>query len=173
MKAALNSFIIIIGSGLLSGCASYWGKVPYTPPPESETNMAKIRLIGNPPGFTISQHGKKPGAVDDTSIVILRPTHDLGFPKASSDSARYKETYYDTTVYANTPTRVGFRFLYGCRDVGYAFIPQKGETYEFKLSTSDKSGYCVLYATHLKYDAENNIYVDDSVEKYPNYTYSE
>lgn len=160
----------LAASLLLSGCATYWGKVPYTPPPDSEQNTANVRMIGNPPGFTISQHGKKDGAVDFTSVVVLRPTHDLGFPKASNDPARYKETYYDAKVYAGTPTRVGFRFLYGCNFVSYTFVPQKGETYEFRLSVSDKSGYCVLYATHLKYDSENQIYLDEKVEKYEGYT---
>lgn len=161
---------VIASVALLSGCATYWGKVPYTPPPETEQNIAKIRMIGNPPGFTISQNGKKPGAVDFTSVVVMRPTHDLGFPKVANDPDRYKETYYDTTVYAGTPTRVGFTFLYGC-EVGYTFVPQKGETYEFRLSVSDKTDYCVLYATHVKYDSENQIYLDDKVEKHEGYTY--
>ncbi|MNP54856.1 hypothetical protein D3C76_1494460 [compost metagenome] len=54
--------------------------------------------------------------------------------------------------------------------MSYTFVPQKGETYEFRLSVSDKSGYCVLYATHLKYDSENQIYLDEKVEKYEGYT---
>ncbi|WP_395301353.1 hypothetical protein V1599_08485 [Enterobacter sp. ECC-175] len=156
---------------ILSGCATYWGKVPYISPPESEENTANVRMIGNPPGFTISQFGNKPGAVDYTSLVILRPTHDMGFPKVSNDPERYKETYYDAKVYAGTPTRVGFKYYYGCSDVGHTFIPQKGETYEFRLSITDKTGYCVLYATHLKYDDVNQIYLDEKIKSYNGYKY--
>ncbi|MCD4242598.1 hypothetical protein KX462_29115, partial [Escherichia coli] len=111
--------------------------------------------------------------VDPSNMVILRPTHDLGFPKVNNDPERYKETYYDTNVYAGTPTRIGFKFLHGCEDVGYTFLPEKGETYEFRLSVTDKTGYCVLYASHLKYDSENKLYITENIEEYKGYVYRE
>ncbi|EOU7379525.1 hypothetical protein ACN4ZW_004973, partial [Escherichia coli] len=109
-RVVINLFSISLVT-MISGCASYWGKVPYNPPSDTEKNIAHVRLIGNPPGFTISQYGNKPAAVDPSNMVILRPTHDLGFPKVNNDPERYKETYYDTNVYAGTPTRIGFKFL--------------------------------------------------------------
>ncbi|EEY1412683.1 TPA: hypothetical protein RZV39_005098 [Escherichia coli] len=171
-RVVINLFSISLVT-MISGCASYWGKVPYNPPSDTEKNIAHVRLIGNPPGFTISQYGNKPAAVDPSNMVILRPTHDLGFPKVNNDPERYKETYYDTNVYAGTPTRIGFKFLHGCEDVGYTFLPEKGETYEFRLSVTDKTGYCVLYASHLKYDSENKLYITENIEEYRGYVYRE
>lgn len=168
LRTTLPYFAIFI----LAGCGTYWGRVPYTPPPPSAKNVAYVRLIGNPPGFTISQYGNKPGAVDDTSLLILRPTHDLGFNKVSGVSERYRETYYETLIYADTPTRVGFRYVYGCSDFGYTFVPQRGETYEFRLSLSDKSGYCVLYANQVVYDAQNDLYIERALSPYQGYHYA-
>lgn len=50
-------------------------------------------------------------------------------------------------------------------------IRKKGETYEFRLSVTDKTGYCVLYASHLKYDSENQLYITENIEEYKGYVY--
>lgn len=64
IKRIVSNLFILSLVTMMSGCATYWGKVPYNPPSDTEKNIAHVRLIGNPPGFTISQYGNKPGAVD-------------------------------------------------------------------------------------------------------------
>ncbi|WP_159565319.1 hypothetical protein [Budvicia diplopodorum] len=161
MKKIYNVLPIVFIATILSGCAGSWGQVPYIPPSASEENIAKIRLIGNPVGFTIGQLDKKAGHVDNSTVVIFKSSTDIGLPKLPSVPERYKETYFETALYAGTQTKISYSFG-GC-SVGMDFLPQKNEVYEFRASFSDLAGYCVLYGVHVKYDKENDIYVEEPI----------
>jgi len=154
---------VIAFSLILTGCAGRWGQVPYMPPSDNDKNIAKIRLIGNPVGFTISQNGEKEANVDNSKVVIFKSSTDIGLPKYQSFPDRYKETYFETKLHAGIPTSIGYYFA-RC-GISYVFLPQANEIYEFRINFSDRSGYCILYGSRMKYDKVNDVYVEEPVER--------
>lgn len=161
MRRFVNLLTVMLATVILSGCAARWGQVDYIPPAATETNIAKVRLVGNPAGFTIGQFGKKAGNVDNSKIVIFKSTTDKGLPKLPNVPERYKETYFETTLYAGTPTEIAYS-LAGC-NISISFMPEKNEVYEFRVDFSKLAGYCILYGVHVKYDKENDIYVEGPI----------
>jgi len=147
---------------VLTGCAGRWGQVPYVPPSKDEAHIAKIRLIGNPVGFTISQFGNKSANVDNSQVVIFKSSTDIGLPKYQNSPDRYKETYFETTLYSRVPAIIGYNFA-GC-NLYKKFIPKDNEIYEFRVNFKDLSGYCILYSTHMKFDQKNELYVEEPLE---------
>lgn len=146
---------------LLTGCSGIWGNPLYIPPADAEKNLAKIRLIGNPVGFSITQRNKKRERIDKRILPIFIPSTDIGLPKFLSSPERYTETYFETRLYASKQATIGFSMA-GCR-ISMKFIPEANEIYEFRVSFTEKTGYCILYGTHMKYDKINDLYVEEPV----------
>lgn len=153
---------------LLAGCSTYFPKPALYVPPANSTDVAKIRLMGAPMSYALYQKdsdGKETGGwVQQHSAyvnILLGNTHDLGFPKLKNKD--YSDTFFETTLLPDRLTTIHHSLHGGC-SVNLKITPKKNALYEIHYSYADKTGYCVIYAKEIKYDADMGIYYEANVK---------
>ncbi|EOE5647558.1 hypothetical protein ACSSQ8_002677 [Cronobacter sakazakii] len=163
IKAAVLSTTL-----LLAGCSNLFPKPALYVPPANTPDVARIRLMGAPMSYALYQtdsEGKTTGGwVQEHSAyinILLGNTRDLGFPKLKNKD--YSDTYFETYLLPDRETTI-HHSLYGGCSVVLNITPKKKALYEIRYSYGDKTGYCVIYAKEIKYDADMGIYYEDDVE---------
>lgn len=153
---------------LLAGCSTFFKKPPVYVPPANTSDIAKIRLMGAPMSYALYQTGsdgqETGGWVQEHSgfvNIMSGNTRDLGFPKLKNKD--YSDTFFETTILADRLTRI-HHSLYGGCSVNIKISPKKNALYEIHYSYADKSGYCVIYAKEIKYDADMGVYYEADVK---------
>lgn len=153
---------------LLSGCTTLFSKPPLYVPPTNSSDVAKIRLMGAPMSYALYQtdsKGEKTGGwVQEHSAyfnILMGSTRDLGFPKLKNKD--YSDTFFETTLRPDLPTTIHHALHGGC-SVDLNITPKKNALYEVHYSYGDKTGYCVIYAKEIKYDADMGIYYEANVQ---------
>lgn len=153
---------------LLAGCSTYFPKPTMYVPPANTPDVAKIRLMGAPMSYALYQtdsNGKETGGwVQEHSAyvnILLGNTKDLGFPKLKNKD--YSDTFFETTLLPDRLTTIHHSLNGGC-SVNLKITPKKKALYEVRYSYADKTGYCVIYAKEIKYDADMGIYYEENVQ---------
>ncbi len=167
-RSGKNKVATVCISLLLAGCSTYFPKPKLYVPPANTPDVAKIRLMGAPMSYALYQKesdGKETGGwVQEHSAyvnILLGSTHDLGFPKLKHKD--YSDTFFETTILPDRLTTIHHSLHGGC-SVDLHIMPKKKALYEIHYSYGDKTGYCVIYAKEIKYDADMGIYYEDNVQ---------
>lgn len=152
----------------LAGCSKQFPKPVTYVQPDSEVNIAKVRLMGAPMTYSIFQKNKNNEFVGGDVLqhnrwinVTFGSTKDMGFPKIKNKD--YSGTYYETLVLPEIETRIKHSLYGGCR-VNLEFTPKKQGLYEVHYNYNDLSGYCVLYIKEIVFDSVNSVYVEENVK---------
>lgn len=152
----------------LAGCSTFFPKPTLYVPPANTPDVAKIRLMGAPMSYALYQKdsdGKESGGwVQEHSAyfnILLGSTHDLGFPKLKNKD--YSDTFFETTLVPDRLTTIHHSLHGGC-SIDIEIMPKKKALYEIHYSYADKSGYCVIYAKEIKYDADMGIYYETNAK---------
>ncbi len=159
--------VLIILITLVSGCALFPQRVHtlYTPPSDTK-NAAKVRFVGNPYYFSLSQNTSEKSRGDELILdhwpnFMTSFIKDAGFVKPPKYNNIYADGYFETYLIPEKETQI----FYGLNcHIKMKFIPKSKALYQFRANTTDKSGYCVMYATEIVYDKENNAYIEKNIK---------
>lgn len=167
-RNGMGKAVALSVSLLFAGCSTYFPKPALYVAPVNTPDVAKIRLMGAPMSYALYQkdsEGKETGGwVQEHSAyvnILMGNTRDLGFPKLKNKD--YSDTFFETTLLPDRLTTI-HHSLYGGCSVNLRITPKKNALYEIHYSYGDKSGYCVIYAKEIKYDADMGIYYEDDVQ---------
>ncbi|HHQ6582040.1 TPA: hypothetical protein ACSTJ2_004076 [Serratia fonticola] len=164
-------FFSLMATMSLASCSLFPDPPMYVPPP-NDGSVAKVRLLGNPLTYSISQkksNGESSGGYVQKHRrflnIIPDRTKSIGMPKLPQGD--YSDTYTEVTVTSGIKTTISHRISNpdggGC-SVSLDFTPNEKGLYEFKYNYSDKSGYCVLYGNEIKYDSINETYIEEKIK---------
>lgn len=161
----LKEIAIIFSIILLTGCSKVFPVPTKYEPPRNTSDIAKVRLMGNPLYYSIRQKNDTGDLVGGFVVehnrfvnIGLGTTVDSGFPKIQGKD--YSGKYFETLVIADRKTEINY-LAQNC-SVTLDVIPKREAIYEVHYSDSDLTGYCVLYIRPVVFDEVNSIYIEGS-----------
>ena len=160
----IRNITVLFSIILLVGCSTYFPVPTKYEPPTNISDIAKIRLMGNPLYYSIRQKnntGVMAGGfvVEHNRFLNLGfgTTVDNGFPKIEGKD--YTGKYFETFVIADRMTDINY-LAPNCSVTLEKIIPKKDALYEVHYSDTDLTGFCVLYIRPVVFDEVNSIYIE-------------